>query len=78
MQSPLQFNWNNPIRLSPHNPSTIMIGGRALHISRNRGDSWWTTKELGKGINLDQRMIMGMSYALPNCPHAPKVATCIN
>jgi hypothetical protein len=78
MQSPVQFNWNNPIRLSPHNPSTIMIGGRALHISRNRGDSWWTTKELGKGISLDQRSIMGVSYALPNCPQAPKGAACIN
>jgi hypothetical protein len=78
MQSPLQFNWNNPIRLSPHNPSTIMIGGRALHISRNRGDSWWTTKELGKGVDISTRSIMGVSYALPNCPNAPKGSACIN
>jgi photosystem II stability/assembly factor-like uncharacterized protein len=76
--TPLQFNWNNPIRLSPHNPSTIMIGGRALHISRNRGDSWWTTKELGKGINLDTRSIMGVSYALPACANAAHGAACIN
>jgi photosystem II stability/assembly factor-like uncharacterized protein len=78
LSTPLQFNWNNPIRLSPHNPSTIMIGGRALHISRNRGDSWFTTKELGKGIDISTRSIMGVSYALPNCPTAPKGAACIN
>jgi photosystem II stability/assembly factor-like uncharacterized protein len=76
--TPVAFNWNNPIRLSPHNPSTILIGGRAMHISRNRGDSWWSTKELGKGINLTERSIMGVSYALPNGPQAAPGAACIN
>jgi photosystem II stability/assembly factor-like uncharacterized protein len=76
--TPLQFNWNNPIRLSPHNPSTVLLGGRAMHISRNRGENWWTTKELGKGIDLEKRSIMGVSYALPNCPSAAPGAACIN
>lgn len=64
---PLQFNWNNPIRLSPHNPRTIMIGGRSMFISRNRGDTWWQTKPLGKGIDLNQRQIMGVPYSQPSC-----------
>ena len=34
-----------------------------VFISRDRGDTWTMTKELGKGINLDERSIMGVSYA---------------
>jgi photosystem II stability/assembly factor-like uncharacterized protein len=65
--APVQFNWNSPILLSPHNPSTILLGGRSLYISRDRGNTWWATKELGKGINESTRQIMGVSYALPSC-----------
>ena len=32
-----QFNWNSPLRLSPHNPATVYAGGRHLFISRDRG-----------------------------------------
>ncbi len=35
-----QFNWNSPIRLSPHNPSTLLFGGRQLFVSRDRGETW--------------------------------------
>ena len=63
----VQFNWNSPIVMSAYNPMTIYVGGRSLFISRDRGDSWFTTKELGKGIDLSKRSIMGVSYALPNC-----------
>ncbi|HET9426122.1 MAG TPA: hypothetical protein VFO55_12175 [Gemmatimonadaceae bacterium] len=73
----IAFNWNTPIRLSPHNPSTVLFGGRSMFISRNRGDSWWMTKELGKGINPAERSIMGQSYALPNCPVSPPGTACI-
>src|SRR6185503_18823158 len=62
-----QFNWNTPIRLSPHNPSTVMIGGRQLFISRDRGQSWTISKSLGKGIDLNQRTILEQSYGLPAC-----------
>ena len=31
------FNWNSPIRLSPHNPSTVLFGGTAaLRLARSR------------------------------------------
>ncbi|MEO5566871.1 MAG: hypothetical protein ABIR92_00170 [Gemmatimonadaceae bacterium] len=76
--TPVQFNWNNPISISPHNPGTILIGGRAMHISRNRGDSWWSTKELGKGIDITTRSIMGVSYALPGCAQSARGVACIN
>lgn len=63
----LAFNWNSPVRLSPHNASTLYIGGRSLFISRDRGDSWTMTKELGKGIDIAARTIMGTAYSLPSC-----------
>jgi hypothetical protein len=69
------FNWNSPILLSPHNPSTIYIGGRQLFISRNRGDTWIATKDMGKNIDISKRQILGVSYDLPGCrANAPGVA----
>jgi photosystem II stability/assembly factor-like uncharacterized protein len=65
------FNWNSPIRLSPFSTSTLYLGGRSLYISRDRGDTWTTTKELGKNINLEDRSIMGMKYSTPGCGYAP-------
>jgi len=67
----IQFNWNSPIRLSPFNTATVYLGGRSLFISRDRGDTWTTTKELGKGINLDERSIMGVKYSTPICGYSP-------
>ena len=55
------------MRLSPHNASTIYLGGRSLFISRDRGNSWSMTKEMGKGIDLTKREIMGVSYGTPGC-----------
>lgn len=63
----IAFNWNSPLRMSPHNPSTIYIGGSSLFISRDRGDSWTMTKALGKGIDLNTRTLMGVPYSQPSC-----------
>ena len=63
----VQFNWNTPMRLSPHNPSTIHLGGRSVYTSRDRGNTWTTSKELGKALNLPSRSIMGVPYSLPAC-----------
>ena len=63
----VQFNWNTPVLLSPHNPSVVYLGGRTLFISRDRGNSWTMTKELGKGVDLSARQIMGTPYSAPSC-----------
>lgn len=73
----IQFNWNSPIRLSPHNPSTILLGGRSLFISRDRGITWTMTKELGKGIDLNARQIMGVPYSQPVCGRGSPGVACI-
>ncbi len=36
----LRFNWNTPIALSPHDPSTVYIGAQFLFRSRDHGHSW--------------------------------------
>jgi photosystem II stability/assembly factor-like uncharacterized protein len=35
-----RFNWSSPLRLSPHNSSTLLFGGNYLFRSKDRGDSW--------------------------------------
>ncbi len=65
------FNWNSPIRISPFSTSTLYLGGRSLYISRDRGDTWTTTKELGKGIDLNARSIIGVKYSTLACGYAP-------
>jgi hypothetical protein len=62
-----QFNWNSPIRLSPHNAGTVMIGGRQLFISRDRGETWVMTPSLGKGVDLSQRSMLEQKYDMPSC-----------
>ncbi len=62
-----RWNWSTPFMLSPHNPSTVIIGGNRLYISRNRGDTWTMTEDLTKQIDRDQRSMLGMRLDLPNC-----------
>jgi len=35
-----RFNWSTPFILSPHNPSTLFLGGNRLYESVDRGDHW--------------------------------------
>lgn len=63
----MQYNWNSPMRISPHNPSTILFGGRHFFVSRNRGDSWTISPRMGKNIDISQRNILEQSYGLPSC-----------
>jgi hypothetical protein len=73
----VQFNWNTPIRLSPHNPSTVLVGGRQLFISRDRGQTWTVSKSLGKNIDLNQRSILEFKYSLPSCGRGSRGTPCI-
>ncbi len=35
-----RFNWDSPILVSPHNPTTIYFASQRVWKSENRGDSW--------------------------------------
>jgi hypothetical protein len=63
----MQYNWNSPMRISPHNPSTILFGGRNFFVSRNRGDTWIISPAMGKNIDISKRNILEQSYGLPGC-----------
>ncbi len=63
----MQFNWNSPIRISPHNPNTILFGGRHFFVSRNRGNTWTMSPVMGKNIDISQRNILEQSYGMPSC-----------
>ncbi len=64
---PQAFNWNSPIRLSPHNPSTVLFAGTRFFISRDRGQTWTMSAPLGKKIDPSKRTLLEKPYSLPNC-----------
>jgi photosystem II stability/assembly factor-like uncharacterized protein len=73
----LRWNWNTPIQISPHDASTIITGANRLFISRDKGETWWTSGDLTKEINRDEREIMGLKGSLPRCGRE-RAGTCIN
>jgi len=54
-----RFNWNTPILLSPHNPSTIWMGGDRLFRSDNQGDAWFASADLTKAVDRCKVTVMG-------------------
>ena len=54
-----RFNWNTPVLMSPHNPSTIWIGGNRLFKSVNKGDKWTESADLTKHIDRCDVTLMG-------------------
>jgi hypothetical protein len=58
--TPLRWNWNTPIVLSPHDPNTIITGSNRFHVSRDRGQTWSASADLTKQVDRDTRPIMGV------------------
>jgi photosystem II stability/assembly factor-like uncharacterized protein len=54
-----RFNWNTPILLSPHNPSTIWMGGNRLFRSDNQGDLWTASEDLTRQVDRCRITVMG-------------------
>ena len=54
-----RFNWNTPILLSPHNPSTIWMGGNRLFRSDNQGDLWTASADLTRRVDRCAITVMG-------------------
>jgi photosystem II stability/assembly factor-like uncharacterized protein len=46
-----RFNWNTPLLLSPHNSSTLWMGGDRLFRSDNQGDLWVASADLTKQVD---------------------------
>jgi hypothetical protein len=67
------YNWNSPMRLSPHNPSTLLFGGTRFYVSRDKGQTWTMSAPLGKKIDPSTRSLLEQPYNLPNCGVTPGV-----
>ncbi len=55
-----RFEWNTPIELSPHDPSTLLVAGNRFFKSMNRGNSWVASEDLTKNVDRDRLSIMGV------------------
>ena len=55
-----RFQWNSPLLVSKHSPSTIYYGGNFLFKSTDRGDTWHRLgKDLTTGVDRNKLPIMG-------------------
>ncbi|HSM59533.1 MAG TPA: hypothetical protein VK849_01995, partial [Longimicrobiales bacterium] len=62
----LRWNWNTPVLLSRHDPSTVYIGSNVLLRSRDLGQSWETVSpDLTWAIDRDTLEIMGVPGGEP-------------
>ena len=51
-----RWNWNAPIRLSPHDPNVLYFGSQFLHRSKDKGATWETVSpDLTRQIPIEQR-----------------------
>jgi photosystem II stability/assembly factor-like uncharacterized protein len=60
-----RFYWNTPFILSPHSPTTVLLGGDRLFRSYNRGDTWMASPDLTNNISRNDRPIMGVDGKAP-------------
>jgi len=70
-----RFFWNTPTVLSPHNPSTVYLGGNRLFKSLNRGEIFMMTDDLTRKLSRFTRPIMGVGGDAPMASKHDGVAT---
>ncbi|MFK7961456.1 MAG: WD40/YVTN/BNR-like repeat-containing protein [Phycisphaerales bacterium] len=59
-EAPYVFNWDAPLLISPHSNTRLYFGGKRLHRSDDRGDSWRAVSgDLSRGIDRNELEIMG-------------------
>ncbi|MFY0627684.1 MAG: glycosyl hydrolase [Reichenbachiella sp.] len=62
-----RFNWDAPILVSPHNPTTIYFASNRVWKSENRGDKWVSVSgDLTKNQNRIELPIMGKKQSWEN------------
>jgi photosystem II stability/assembly factor-like uncharacterized protein len=62
-----EFNWNSPIVVSSHDPSTVYLGSNRLMRSRDRGQTWEeASPDLTRRIDRDTLEIFDRALAEPH------------
>ncbi|HEX6941652.1 MAG TPA: hypothetical protein VF128_01925 [Gemmatimonadaceae bacterium] len=60
-EPPLRWNWDTPMQLSPHAPSTLYVAANRVFRSTDRGDTWQAiSPDLTGNVNRDTIPIMGV------------------
>jgi photosystem II stability/assembly factor-like uncharacterized protein len=54
-----RFQWNAPIRLSPHDPDVLYHASQVVHLSRDHGQSWTVTSPDLTTNNVEQQDYAG-------------------
>ncbi|MDA0310483.1 MAG: hypothetical protein O2992_00005 [Gemmatimonadetes bacterium] len=72
----IRWNWNTPILLSPHNPSTVYVAGNRFFTSRDRGDTWTMSADLTKSKDRDPIQLMGVRNDVPRCTQLARGIDC--
>lgn len=61
-ESGYRWNWNTPIHISPHDSSTIYVGGNRVFKSTDRGQSWTAVSpDLTQNTDRESLALMGVA-----------------
>lgn len=60
-EKPYRWNWDTPLRISPHSPSTVFVAANRVFRSTDRGHSWAAiSPDLTLQIDRDTLQLMGV------------------
>ena len=63
--SPLKWNWDSPLIISPHNNKRIYFGANRLYRSDDGANTWTPLGEdLTRGIDRSERLVMGRTWSV--------------
>lgn len=64
-EAPYRWNWDSPLIVSSHDPSTLYFAANKLFKSTNRGDDWQTiSPDLTQQIDRNKEKIMGQAWTI--------------
>ncbi len=64
-ESPVKFNWDAPLLISPHSHTRLYFAAQRLFRSDDRGDSWHAVSpDLTRGIDRNTLKVMGRLWSV--------------
>ena len=64
-EAPLRFNWDAPLKISPHSPTRLYFAAQRLFRSDDRGDHWTpVSPDLTRQIDRNQLKMMGRVWSV--------------
>lgn len=64
-EAPLKWNWDSPLKISPHQNTRLYFGANILYRSDDRGDSWRAVSgDLTRQIDRNKLKVMGKVWSV--------------